>query len=66
MDYDDIDKILGNPIQSLEIDVKQPTYQLDSLDLGVPEISDNSLDISFGSSRTSINVTHHKAWSNRK
>lgn len=66
MDYDDIDKVLSNPVQSLEIDVKQPAYQLDSLDLGEPEISDNSLDISFGSCRTSIKVTHHKAWSNRK
>ncbi len=66
MDYDDIDKILSNPVQSLEIDVKQPAYQLDSLDIGEPEIKDTSLDISFGNSTTRVNVTHHKEWSNRK
>ena len=66
MDYNDIDKILSNPVQSLEIDVKQPAYQLDTLDIGEPEKTDNSLDISFGNSTTRVNVTHHKAWSNRK
>lgn len=66
MDYNDIDKILSNPVESLEIDVKQPAYQLESLDLGEQEISNNSLDISFGSSRTRMNITHHEVWCNRK
>lgn len=62
MDYDSIDDILQNPVKSLEIDTKQPEYQLDEI-LSEEMIMDSrSLDVSYGGRSTEIIVYDNVRW----
>lgn len=49
------------PIQSLEIDKREPSLSLDELELD-ESLNDNILDVSFGKRETNVNVKCHAKW----
>ena len=53
----DFNNDMGNPIQSLEIDTKEPTYKLYDYGIEGVMVERHSLDVSFGGRKTSISVT---------